>query len=313
MPATPEQASKPLDAAEISRMFDAMRSGTFKAAPEATRPASSAFMAKSLFDIARAASRDDRAPVTPKTKPSLSDIEDAEVLSDEPVMGADTTGLEDPALDNAEMGAEHAGLEGSIDQGELEADVSATLPRDTGPRPANLDELKAEWGRGFAAGEARALADMSATVEERVAVLDAAIAAFRSADGVASLRHEILEAVKKLASVRAGAQIDEMPEAYLTKIEDLVDRIRNDLAKPRLRMNPDDIAAIKPYIATSETLGSIIISPDADLARGDIELSTDNLRYADRLMPKTAPSPKPRRSATALGDDGAENDSGTPE
>jgi flagellar assembly protein FliH len=154
---------------------------------------------------------------------------------------------------------------------------------------------------------------MSATVEERLAVLDAAIAAFRSTDGVASLRHEILEAVKKLASVRAGAQIDEMPEAYLTKIEDLVDRIRNDLAQPRLRMNPDDIAAIKPYIATSETLGSIIISPDADLARGDIELSTDNLRYADRLMPKTAPSTKLRRTAAVPADDGAENVSDTPE
>ena len=300
MPATTEQASKPLDAAEISRMFEAMRNGAFKAAPEATRPASSAFMAKSLFDIARAASRDDRAAATPKAKQTLNEIEDAEVLSDEPVAAVDMAGTGDLALADAKMGADQSLFVELNDQGEQEADLASSVPLDQGPRPANLDELKAEWGRGFAAGEARALADMSATVEERLSVLDAAIAAFRSADGVAGLRHEILEAVKHLASVRAGAQIDEMPAPYLTKIEDLVDRIRNDLAQPRLRMNPDDITAIKPYLAASETLSSIIISADADLARGDIELSTDNLRYADRLMPRPSPGATVRRSAESI-------------
>jgi hypothetical protein len=78
-------------------------------------------------------------------------------------------------------------------------------------------------------------------------------------------------------------------------------------------MNPDDIAAIKPYLAASETLSSIIISADADLARGDIELSTDNLRYADRLMPKLAPGAMVRRSAEATADEVTETASCTSE
>jgi flagellar biosynthesis/type III secretory pathway protein FliH len=313
MPATTEQASKPLDASEISRMFEAMRNGAFKAAPEATRPSSSAFTAKSLFDIARAASRDDPAAAPPKAKQTLNEIEDAEVLSDEPVATVDASVMDGLAQADAEVGADQSLFEEPNDRGEQEVDLASVLPPDQSQRPANLDELKAEWGRGFAAGEARALADMSATVEERLSVLDAAIVAFRSADGVADLRHEILEAVKQWASIRAGAQIDEMPAPYLTKVEDLVDRIRNDLAQPRLRMNPDDIAAIKPYLAASETLSSIIISADADLARGDIELSTDNLRYADRLMPKLAPGAMVRRSAEATADEVTETASCTSE
>jgi flagellar biosynthesis/type III secretory pathway protein FliH len=313
MPATPEQASKPLDTAEISRMFEAMRNGAFKAAPEAARPASSTFMAKSLFDIARAASRDDRAAATPKAKQTLNEIEDAEVLSDEPVASVIATGTDDLAQVDSEISAYQSLFKEPNDRGEQEADLVPILPPDQSQRPANLDELKAEWGRGFAAGEARALADMSATVEERLSVLDAAIAAFRSADGVVGLRHEILEAVKQLASVRAGAQIDEMPTPYLTKVEDLVDRIRNDLAQPRLRMNPDDIAAIKPYLAASETLSSIIISADTDLARGDIELSTDNLRYADRVIPKPVPGAMARRSAEVTADEITETPSGASE
>jgi hypothetical protein len=78
-------------------------------------------------------------------------------------------------------------------------------------------------------------------------------------------------------------------------------------------MNPDDIAAIKPYLAASETLSSIIISADTDLARGDIELSTDNLRYADRVIPKPVPGAMARRSAEVTADEITETPSGASE
>lgn len=314
MPATTEETSKPLDSAEISRMFEAMRNGTFQAAPEAINQAKSAFTAKSLFDIARAATREElaRTPAKAKVKPSIAEIEDAEVLSDEPsdlALGSEALVPEmaDALSDGGTMDLASEPLD------DLPPVVDALPPApapELGPRPANLEELKAEWGRGFSAGEERARADLSATVEARIAVLDTVIEAFRSADAVANLRLEIIEAVKELASARAGAQIDEMPEAYLTKIEDLVDRIRNDLAQPRLRLNPEDIAAVKPYLDGSETLASVTITADPDLARGDLELSTDGLRYADRLAPKAASAAKLARKKPSAAVGATENGTG---
>lgn len=295
MAASTEQTSRPLDAAEISRMFEAMRSGSFTAAPETARPAKSAFVAKSLFDIARAAGRSDRVAAAKMPGAALAEIEDAEVLSEEPLLA------ESPAsaafdLTPEDGAGDVAAMDGIASEFDPPVSQPAETPVDPGPRPPNPEELKAEWGRGFAAGEAHAREQMSTAVGERLAVLAGVAEAFRSADAVANLRQEIIEAVRHLASLRAGSQIDEMPIAYLARIEDLVDRIGHSLAQPRLRLNPEDLAAVKPYLANSETLSPVSISADPDLARGDFEVSTDSLRYADKMAPKPEASAKVRRN-----------------
>lgn len=295
MAASTEQTSRPLDAAEISRMFEAMRSGSFTAAPETARPAKSAFVAKSLFDIARAAGRSDRVAAAKMPGAALAEIEDAEVLSEEPLLA------ESPAsaafdLTPEDGAGDVAAMDGIASEFDPTVSQPAETPVDPGPRPPNPEELKAEWGRGFAAGEAHAREQMSTAVGERLAVLAGVAEAFRSADALANLRQEIIEAVRHLASLRAGSQIDEMPIAYLARIEDLVDRIGHSLAQPRLRLNPEDLAAVKPYLANSETLSPVSISADPDLARGDFEVSTDSLRYADKMAPKPQASAKVRRN-----------------
>ena len=295
MAASTEQTSRPLDAAEISRMFEAMRSSSFTAAPETARPAKSAFVAKSLFDIARAAGRSDRVAAAKMPGAALAEIEDAEVLSEEPLLA------ESPAsaafdLTPEDGAGDVAAMDGIASEFDPTVSQPAETPVDPGPRPPNPEELKAEWGRGFAAGEAHAREQMSTAVGERLAVLAGVAEAFRSADALANLRQEIIEAVRHLASLRAGSQIDEMPIAYLARIEDLVDRIGHSLAQPRLRLNPEDLAAVKPYLANSETLSPVSISADPDLARGDFEVSTDSLRYADKMAPKPQASAKVRRN-----------------
>ncbi|MEY3960943.1 MAG: flagellar protein FliH [Pseudomonadota bacterium] len=295
MAASTEQTSRPLDAAEISRMFEAMRSGSFTAAPETARPAKSAFVAKSLFDIARAAGRSDRVAAAKMPGAALAEIEDAEVLSEEPLLA------ESPAsaafdLTPEDGAGDVAAMDGIASEFDPTVSQPAETPVDPGPRPPNPEELKAEWGRGFAAGEAHAREQMSTAVGERLAVLAGVAEAFRSADALANLRQEIIEAVRYLASLRAGSQIDEMPIAYLARIEDLVDRIGHSLAQPRLRLNPEDLAAVKPYLANSETLSPVSISADPDLARGDFEVSTDSLRYADKMAPKPQASARVRRN-----------------
>ncbi len=295
MAASTEQTSRPLDAAEISRMFEAMRSGSFTAAPETARPAKSAFVAKSLFDIARAAGRSDRVAAAKMPGAALAEIEDAEVLSEEPLLAESSASA---AFDlTPEDGAgDVAAMDGIASEFDPPVSQPAETPLDPGPRPPNPEELKAEWGRGFAAGEAHAREQMSTAVGERLAVLAGVAEAFRSADALANLRQEIIEAVRHLASLRAGSQIDEMPIAYLARIEDLVDRIGHSLAQPRLRLNPEDLAAVKPYLANSETLSPVSISADPDLARGDFEVSTDSLRYADKMAPKPQASARVRRN-----------------
>ena len=68
---------------------------------------------------------------------------------------------------------------------------------------------------------------------------------------------------------------------------------------------------MKPYLQGSETLALVSITADPELARGDMELSTDGLRYADRVMPKPVaaakavrktPSPDARPAGSDTGD-----------
>ena len=77
-----------------------------------------------------------------------------------------------------------------------------------------------------------------------------------------------------------------------------------------MRLNPEDIAAVKPYLDGSETLASVTITADPDLARGDLELSTDGLRYADRLAPKAASAAKLARKKPSAAVGATENGTG---
>lgn len=300
-----EEIDKPLDAAEITRLIEVARSESYKADSNAPKKDTGPFKPKSLLEMAQAATVKDAVEPASKMPPEDGDqaiVERAEGLGLDPSQGSEP--IEDASPEpEQEQPAPEGEIEdwGDADDFEAQSDGQQVDPEpqpappppdpaDLGPRPANPEELKEEWGKGFSAGQERARADLQAEFETKLAMLEAAISAFTNGEGTDQVRADIIQSVKDLASERAGSQIDEVPEPFLERVEDLVDRIRVTISRPTLRLNPDDIAALKPYIEFSETLSEVNLVAAPNLGRGDVELSVDGMRYADRLSNNRARS-----------------------
>ena len=91
------------------------------------------------------------------------------------------------------------------------------------------------------------------------------------------LSRSIQTAILKLANQRAGQQIDEMPEAFLTRIEKLVTSIGQKMAAGKLRINAEDYAAMKPHLQNA----ALDFVADSTMARGDIILKFDGVELHD--------------------------------
>jgi hypothetical protein len=81
----------------------------------------------------------------------------------------------------------------------------------------------------------------------------------------------------KLASQRAGQQIDAMPENFLVRIEALVTSIGQKMAAGKVHINADDYKVMLPYLA--DTQFDFVAEPG--LARGDVILKFAGVELHD--------------------------------
>ena len=149
---------------------------------------------------------------------------------------------------------------------------------------AAFERGKAE---GIAEGRAAAVAETKAAAEAAAQnKLAAAVKLFE--DGLAALAkpqalqaealsRSIQTAILKLANQRAGQQIDEMPDAFLTRIEKLVTSIGQKMAAGKVRINAEDYAAMKPHLQNA----AFDFIADPIIARGDIILKFDGVELHD--------------------------------
>ena len=94
---------------------------------------------------------------------------------------------------------------------------------------------------------------------------------------VEALSSSINATILKLASQRAGLQIDELPEPFLDRINGLVTGVAQELAEGKVHLNEDDYATMKPHLAN---LGyEVVVNPN--LMRGDITLQFDGVEVHD--------------------------------
>ncbi len=98
-----------------------------------------------------------------------------------------------------------------------------------------------------------------------------------------------------------------MPDAFLRRIEALVEQVQSDLRGTVLRLNPADAAALGPLIGRSEMLSEARILAREDLNRGDVDLSIGGLRIVDALPLRPEPTPPeatPEAAPEAAPDEG---------
>jgi hypothetical protein len=91
------------------------------------------------------------------------------------------------------------------------------------------------------------------------------------------LSRSIHAAILKLASERAGLQIDEMPKNFLTRIEALVTSIGQKMAAGKVHINADDYKVMLPYLADAH----FDFVAESSLARGDIILKFAGVELDD--------------------------------
>ena len=94
---------------------------------------------------------------------------------------------------------------------------------------------------------------------------------------VEALSSSINATILKLASERAGIQIDELPEAFSDRINALVTGIAQELAEGKVHLNEDDYATMKPYLTN---LGFQVVA-NANLMRGDVTIEFDGVEVHD--------------------------------
>ena len=171
------------------------------------------------------------------------------------------------------------------------ADATDTVDTGAAHVASNFETVTAAFERGKAEGivEGRAVAVAETKAASEAAAQDKlAVVVKLFEDGLAALakpqalQAEVLSrsiqtAILKLANQRAGQQIDEMPEAFLTRIEKLVTSIGQKMAAGKLRINAEDYAAMKPHLQNA----ALDFVADSTMARGDIILKFDGVELHD--------------------------------
>ena len=191
-------------------------------------------------------------------------------------------------VDNADTG----NVTGNADTGNVDTgNINDTLDTGEAQVASNFETVTAAFERGkaegIAEGRAAAVAETKAAAEAAAQdKLAAAVKLFE--DGLAALAkpqalqaealsRSIQTAILKLANQRAGQQIDEMPDAFLTRIEKLVTSIGQKMAAGKVRINAEDYAAMKPHLQNA----AFDFIADPIIARGDIILKFDGVELHD--------------------------------
>lgn len=264
----------PLAAEEISHLIETARAETYRASESVPVKEVGTFKAKSLMDLAREASLKE---VRPDPEPA------PEVVAEAPEEAAEA---EAPADDipEAELVAEP---EAPIAAEEPPAPEPVPAPPEPAQPMIDAEMLERVRAEAFAAGQADARRADSEGPRQALEVLEAAARALTSPpdSAMVQLRASIAASVKQLASARAGQAIDDLPEPFMTRIEDLADRVHACASAPVLRLHPDDLDAIADFVSQSDLLSGMRMVASADLARGDVELTLDGLAVTDRLEP----------------------------
>ena len=142
-------------------------------------------------------------------------------------------------------------------------------------------------GREAAIVEIKAAAELEARAElaDKVSAFEEGLAALTKPQAlqVETLVKSIHATILRLASERAGSQIDDMPEAFSNRIDALTHSIGKKINEGQVQLNSDDYALMVPFFANTKF--DFVANPD--LKRGDIVLRFDGIELRDVAEKRT--------------------------
>ena len=280
------QQGVPLKPSEITQFIRTIDAEVFKKKHAAVE---NTFQPKSLFDLAKAAS--EREVVQVLEAETLQEAEAGNARDQRET-------LESPSaskIDNTspfEATSEPQDLDGSEPAERPTADLPT--PEAASPNPpepeapediATNTAIEDAYQRGLLDGQKSAETEVEQMMTHALGLLNQVTQSFAlQVDGaIDELATSIEASVLSLASSRAGMAIDTVPEAFIQRIKTLADRVNITVTQPIVRLNPLDLFVLKPVLEQSEDLLNLRLVSDANLQRGDIELSLEGIRLTDVL------------------------------
>ena len=295
---------RPLARSEIESVLQLSRETAY--VPSEDRPGikDKSFVKRPLVDIAQAAD----ASVTPGT----SEVSDAPAT---PVTPEETESSQNPASESAptpENMDAGAGESIEISEGEIASDadlMSGEIPAGGGdpqaisgveenttppsfeptsvaqaviPTDAEVqDRIDEAYARGLSEGDSQA----RQRLEEGCQTLENLATGLMGQDALDTekLGRHIEETVMRLASLRAGYAIKDMPAPFAEIVEQLVRRISKEAGGGTLQLNPADLAVVQPLLENRDGFSQISFKADDALMPGDIRVSVGSVEAEDRL------------------------------
>ncbi|MDB9891091.1 hypothetical protein OAD74_06915 [Alphaproteobacteria bacterium] len=142
-------------------------------------------------------------------------------------------------------------------------------------------------GREAAIVEIKAAAELEARAElaDKVSAFEEGLAALTKPQAlqVETLVKSIHATILRLASERAGSQIDDMPEAFSNRVDALTQSIGKKINEGQVQLNSDDYALMVPFFADT----TFDFVANSDLKRGDIVLRFDGIELRDVAEKRT--------------------------
>ena len=306
-----------LDAAETARPVSLSTQAAYHRTDNIPVKPKESFEPRTLVTIAMEAQRrreaELQASAAAQEAPSIDGAEPVDEsvnadTSDQAVVTGDTAAASPAVADTADAAASPTGAMGEealLEAGEAEAD-EPELSEEEIAAAAAAEKLQAEYERGLAEGHAKGEeaghkaghdkgyeAGRAAGQAEATAQLETAIQGFEKATlalantaalDLDALTASIHDAILSLASERAGMAIAEMPEAFAGRIEAILATIKQGTEHPQISLNPDNLLALKPIIATREKLQNCSLAADETLASGDLRLVINGIGMEDELQ-----------------------------
>jgi flagellar assembly protein FliH len=296
----------PLKPSEITQFIRTIDAEVFE---KKHATAENTFQPKSLFDLAKAASEREVAQVLdseilPEPEPQIA--QEPQDRSEKPGPSeANTT----PTLEATTEPQDDAELE---PKEELTADLPTPASTEvTAPEPESPEDkataaaVEEAYQRGFQDGQTSAETEVEQMMTHALGLLNQTTQSFAAqVDGaIDELATSIEASVLSLASSRAGLAIDACPEAFIQRIKTLADRIHTSATQPIVRLNPLDLFVLKPILEQSKDLLNLRLVSDANLQRGDIDLSLEGIRLTDVLPHVYRPTQEITYTPLTLADD----------
>ena len=223
---------------------------------------------------------DAAANVTPDMTPDMGSDDQFQDLSSNPANRA----LANDGLRNDGRSNDATETDPVADHNEGDAAQGAPIAANFETVTAAFERGKAEGiiaGREAGVAETKAAAEASAqsNLADKIAAFEAALVALAKPQALQAedLSRSIHAAILKLASQRAGQQIDDMPEHFLARIEALVTSIGQKMSAGKVHINADDYKVMLPYLA--DTHFDFVAEPG--LARGDVILKFAGVELHD--------------------------------